>query len=419
VPEKRFYLLRGGRSAGKSHSIARFLIALSIVRGYSVLCLREIQSSMRDSVHRLLRNIIEENSILSEFFTIGQNEIRGENGATFVFYGAQGLTISNIKSFEGFDVAWIEEGQSISSYSWQIIGPTIRKQNSSFFLNLNPERPIDPLYELSEIEDNRVSFYHVDYRENPFCPEVIREDAELMKARNEAQFNHVYLGGLAIRTDEAIFRNWLIEDSIDLEVLKKSIWEEQTKNLRKHRKEDGRKFDAVYHRIRHGLRFGADFGFTAPSAAIKLFHDPIGKRIWVLDEMYRTGMTPKSFALELRRNRAFLDVFQKENLYCDSADPAFIQQLRELKVRATKCVKLELRERLSYLQDYRIFIDAKCKNFIDEITGFAWEKTNSGILLDYPSHNCRDHLIDSMFYGLGKEIEPGRKGYEKIKVQWG
>jgi len=420
VPKKRFYLLRGGRSAGKSHSIARFCLALAVTKGFSVLCLREIQSSMRDSVHRLLRTIIEGNSILSDFFIVGEREIRGRNGATFIFHGCQGLTVSNIKSFEGFDCCWVEESQSVSGFSWTIINPTIRKPNSKIFLNLNPERATDPLYELSEIEDARVSFCHVDYRENPFCPEVIREDAEIMKSRNEAQFTHVYLGGLAIRTDEAIFRNWIVEDSIDLEALKKLLWEEETKNLKRHRKEDEKKFESASRRIRQGLKYGADFGFTAPSAAIKLFHDPRSKRIWILDEVYRPGMTPKTFALELRRNRAFLDVFCKENLYCDSADPAFVLQLKELGVRALPCSKLEIRERISYLQDYRFFIDEKCENFIREITDFRWETTTSGNRLDFPAYDCVDHLLDAMFYSLGKSIVPGTTGgYEKIDISWG
>ena len=142
---KRYKVLHGGRGSGKSWSVARALIVLASTRTLRVLCAREIQDSIRDSVHRLLSDQIERLG-LGGLFDITRDEIRcPSTGSLFVFAGLAAHTVESIKSFEGVDRVWVEEGHGVSKKSWDTLIPTIRKPGSELWFGWNPGKATDPV----------------------------------------------------------------------------------------------------------------------------------------------------------------------------------------------------------------------------------------------------------------------------------
>ena len=122
----RYKVLYGGRGGAKSWGVARALLILAANKPLRILCAREFQISMKDSVHKLLCDQIESLK-LTAFFEITQNQIRGKNGSEVNFVGLRN-NVANVKSYEGVDICWVEEAQTVSSRSWDTLVPTIRKE---------------------------------------------------------------------------------------------------------------------------------------------------------------------------------------------------------------------------------------------------------------------------------------------------
>jgi phage terminase large subunit len=135
----------GGRYGLKSWNFARALLVLGANKPLRILCTREVQKSIRDSVHSLLSDQIQ-NLGLGGWYEVLENEIRGKTGTSFVFAGLAQHTIESIKSFEGADIVWVEEARTVSEKSWQILLPTIRKPGSEVWVTFNPELDDDPAY---------------------------------------------------------------------------------------------------------------------------------------------------------------------------------------------------------------------------------------------------------------------------------
>ena len=141
----RYKVVRGGRGSGKSWGFARSLLIQGSARTLRVLCTREVQKSIQQSVHQLLKDQIEALG-LSAFYEVLATEIRGKNGTQFFFSGLSDQTAESLKSFEGVDVCWCEEAQAISKRSWDILIPTIRKDGSEIWVSFNPQLESDETY---------------------------------------------------------------------------------------------------------------------------------------------------------------------------------------------------------------------------------------------------------------------------------
>ena len=154
----RYKVLHGGRGSGKSHSIAKSLLVKGSNETLRILCGREVQDSIKDSVHRLLSDQIELLG-MRDFYTITENEIRGANGTLFSFTGFHHNSIGKLKSYEGYDILWVEEAQTVSEKSWKVMLPTIRKPNSEIWVSFNPDLEDDPTYQRFVINtpDNCIS----------------------------------------------------------------------------------------------------------------------------------------------------------------------------------------------------------------------------------------------------------------------
>jgi len=202
--KSRYRVLWGGRGAGKSHSIAKALLIKGAMNPLRILCAREFQTSIRDSVHKLLCDQIEELG-LQLFYEITDRTIRAKNGTEFNFVGLKN-NVANIKSYEGVDICWCEEAQAVSSRSWDVLIPTIRKEDSEIWISFNPELETDPTYQrfIIHAPENSVTT-KINWSDNPWFPETLRLEKDSLKARDPEAYTMVWEGVCRQTVDGAIF----------------------------------------------------------------------------------------------------------------------------------------------------------------------------------------------------------------------
>lgn len=202
-----FYVFHGGRGGGKSWEIADFLLIEGAQRKHRILCCREIQKSIKQSVHKLLSDRISALG-LSAFYQILDTEIRGLNGTEFSFSGLLSHTVESVKSFEGATITWIEEAQTVSAYSLKILIPTIvRTPNCMIILSMNPKLPSDAAYaDYVNTERDDTLAIQINYNENKHCPPDLIKLAEQMKAEDYDEYEHIYLGKPKTIADGAIYK---------------------------------------------------------------------------------------------------------------------------------------------------------------------------------------------------------------------
>ena len=190
---KRFKVYYGGRGGAKSHNFARALLMIGMGKKTRVLCARELQGSIGDSVHKLLSDIIGEYG-LHTFYDVQRNIIRGANGTEFIFKGLKHNS-TEIKSTEGVDIAWVEEAEKVSSNSWEVLLPTIRKEGSEIWISFNPKHPTDPTYvNFVSNADEDMIVKKVSWRDNPYFPDVLDLERKRLLKTDAQAYNHVWEG---------------------------------------------------------------------------------------------------------------------------------------------------------------------------------------------------------------------------------
>jgi phage terminase large subunit len=216
VPEKleflfkpaRWKILHGGRAGAKSWGIARALLILGAERPLRVICCREIQKSIAESVHQLLDDQIG-NLGLRAFYSVLLTEIRGRNGTTFTFHGLK-HNVDNIKSLEGADIVWVEEARIVSVTSWNKLIPTIRKPGSEIWISFNPELEDDPTYQRFVVRPPTGAIVvKMDYKDNPFLSAESKQDIADTKSRSLDDYLHIYGGHCKTHLDGAVFASEL------------------------------------------------------------------------------------------------------------------------------------------------------------------------------------------------------------------
>jgi phage terminase large subunit len=183
------------------------LLGLGISRPLRVLCAREVQKTIADSVHRLLKDQIETLGI-ADYYNVQETTIKGSNGTEFLFAGIRGLDIAKIKSFEGVDICWVEEAQAVGKRSWETLIPTIRKENSEIWVTMNPELDTDDTYQrFIAHPPSRSVVTQVNWHDNPWFPEVLREEMEALKVRDHEAYLNVWEGQCRSAVEGAIYAN--------------------------------------------------------------------------------------------------------------------------------------------------------------------------------------------------------------------
>ena len=192
--KKRIKFYYGGRGGGKSYAFADSLLLKGRMEKLLIACLREVQDSIKDSVYRLLcdRIAFYQMNDYKVFETRIENKL---TGTKFIFKGLRDQDAQKIKSLEGVDIAWIEEGQSISKKSWDILSPTIRKDGSEIWISMNRNEENDALWViLAANPDDRTLVVKVNYNDNPFCPNELKLQAQKCMRESPDDYAHIWLG---------------------------------------------------------------------------------------------------------------------------------------------------------------------------------------------------------------------------------
>lgn len=200
----RYKVLYGGRGGAKSWGIARALLLKGVTQPLRVLCARELQNSIQDSVHRLLADQIAAMGLQDEY-EIQRSAIIGRNGTTFGFEGLR-HNITSIKSYEGCDVCWVEEAQTVSKSSWDVLIPTIRKPGSEIWVSFNPELDTDETYRRFVLDPpSGAAVVKIGWQDNPWFPDVLAQERDDLKARDYDAYLTVWEGHCRQTLDGAIY----------------------------------------------------------------------------------------------------------------------------------------------------------------------------------------------------------------------
>ena len=217
--KSRYKVLYGGRGGAKSWGVARALLILAAKDPLRILCAREFQTSLKDSVHKLLCDQIVELG-LDTFYDITAATIRGKNGSEFNFVGLKN-NVANVKSYEGVDICWVEEAQTVSQSSWKTLTPTIRKKDSEIWITFNPELETAETYQRFVVHapDNAI-VQKINWSDNPWFPKTLREEKDQLKARDVAAYNNVWEGLCRVTVDGAIFAEQMQQAEFDGRITK-------------------------------------------------------------------------------------------------------------------------------------------------------------------------------------------------------
>lgn len=394
----RFRVMKGGRGSGKSHCFAEALIERAREKKTRILCCREIQKSIRDSVKALLTKKIKELGCEKEFTNL-DTEIRHTNGSLITFVGLR-TNIESVKSTEDVDIAYVSEARTVSKTSWEVLTPTIRNEGSEIWIDYNPKDekdPVDAMFAGDDLPPGSI-VRHINYTENKFFPDVLRTEMEWDKERDREKYNHVWLGQYKKNSEARVFKNVRVEHVPT--------------------PPDGTQFF-----------FGADWGFSVdPSVLLRMWID--GRTLYIDREAYRIGCEtqdlPKLFAGKEGRNdgeewtpeleAAYpgIEDAKKWPITADSARPETISHLNK---NGFKCVPSRkgagsVNEGIEWLQSYDIVIDPQCTHAEYEFTSYAFKVdplTNQVLPVLEDKNN---HTIDAARYAT----EHLRKGAYNINA---
>ena len=367
----RFKVSYGGRGSGKSWSNGRGLIIKALTEKCRILCTRQLQTSIKDSVHKLLADSIEDMG-LSEYFEITQNTIRCVNGSEFIFKGIQN-NISEIKSLEGVNYCWVEEAQSVSADSWDKLLPTIREENSEIWITFNPDKEEDETYKrfITNTPPNAI-VRQANYYDNPYFTNTLRQEMLYCKETDYGKYEHIWLGKCVISTEAQIYNG----------------------------KFELKEFEAPDNAI---FYYGADWGFANdPTAVIRCF---IQDQCLYID--YESG----GVGVEFEELPALFDVIpnvRKWDIRADNARPETISYMKRKGFRISACPKWKgsVEDGIEYIRSFRkIYVHPRCKKTYEEFKFYSYKQDrNTGDIL--PIVLDKDnHFMDALRYALNPYIQ--------------
>jgi phage terminase large subunit len=338
----RYKGLHGGRGSSKSHFFAEMVVEAHLLNPESrTVCIREVQKSLSQSVKALIELKIEAMGVGS-YFEVQQSIIKNVHGeGLIIFQGMANHTAESIKSLEGFDRAFVEEAQSLSQRSLDLLRPTIRKEGSELWFAWNPSQATDPIDVLlrGEQRPENAIVKQINYDDNPWFPDVLKEEMEYDKKRDFDKYLHVWRGEYQANSEARVFKNWEV-------------------------KEFEAPRDAMF-------RLGADWGFaTDPTTLIRCYLE--GRTLYFDYECYAIGCdiidTPD----------LFMQVPESEKwpIIADSARPETISHLRKNgfpKIMGAIKGAKSVEEGIEFLKSYDIIVHPRCTHIIDELTHYKYK----------------------------------------------
>ncbi|MFY3647735.1 PBSX family phage terminase large subunit [Achromobacter xylosoxidans] len=371
---KRYKVAHGGRGSGKSWSVARALVLMAASKPIRVLCTREVQNTIRDSVHKLLKDQIESLG-LNAWFTVTEKSIRSSVGAEFIFKGLK-FDVQGIKSTEGIDICWVEEAQTVSATSWEVLVPTIRGEGSEIWVTFNPDNEDDPTYQrfVANPPENAI-VVQMNYMDNPYLPDVLREEMEYLKRIDYEAYLHVWEGMPRTISDAIIFSGRYRVEAFPDDLYKTA----------------GRLF------------YGADFGFAQdPSTLIRSFIKD--KKLYIEYEAWGVGVEID----ELAQLYDSLPDSRNWPIKADSARPETISYMRRqgFSIAAADKWPGSVEDGIAHLKGFEeIIIHPRCRKTIEEARLYSYKvdrQTNEVLPIIVDKHN---HCWDAIRYSLDGYIQ--------------
>lgn len=385
----RYKIARGGRGSGKSWAFARMLVIRSCfpkARPIRALCARELQNSIQDSVHQLIVDQIDAMGLLGAF-TVRESKITSCSGSEIMFKGLRGMknNAQALKSLEGVDICWIEEGQTVSEASMQTLAPTIRKQDAEIWITYNPDQASDPVDKLAMNPPKGSIVKTVNWDSNPWFESTsLNIEREWMQRTDPDAYAHVWEGAYQKNSKAQIFSG-------------------------KYRVEHFTTPDDV-----ERFYFGADWGFAQdPTALIRCYI--VDRKLYIDHEAYGISVElddlPKLFES--------ISEAQAWPIKADSSRPETISHMQRRGWNITPARKWSgsVEDGIAYLRSFEeIVINPRCKHTIEEMRLYKYKVDSlSGDVLPIivDKHN---HCIDALRYSLDGYIKPSYQGPLSMSV---
>jgi phage terminase large subunit len=388
LEKSRYKGAKGGRSGGKSWLFADNIIDRMIQDPETdVVCIREIQKSIKYSVKKLIAKRIADYK-LSHLFDIQNDCIyRIENGkrmGIIIFVGMQDHTADSIKSLEGFDIAWIEEAQNLSANSIKLLTPTIRKPGSELWFGWNPSLPTDAVDVLFKGMEGEVDaegnptaiLVHVNYLDNPYLTKAQKAEAERYRRTNPMDYPNVWLGMYKTRTDDQIFGGKYVVDKREI---------------------DHKTWKGPYH--------GLDWGFSKdPLAAVKVWITSENE-LYIEKECGKVGLDIDDTPQYLIKK---IEGIEKYTVRADNALPSNVSYCRRYGI--PKCVSVDkwpnsIKDGVEHLKSYeKIVVHPDCKQVIFEMNNYKYktDKVSGDVMPDIIDKN--NHYVDAIRYAISPII---------------
>jgi phage terminase large subunit len=370
IRPKRFKIAYGGRGGGRSWNIARILLLKGIEKPLLILCTRQYQVSINNSVYRLLVEQIGRMGLYQHYY-ISKSQILGYNGTRFIFRGLQNPV--EIKSLEGVDICWVEEAENVTADSWDYLIPTIRKEGSEIWISFNPDSEDGETYKrfIKNFDPVTMCRVYTTYKDNPFIAKLIIEQAERDKRNDIEKYEWIWLGKPRKHNEAQVF---------------KGKWEVQRFASPK------------------GIRYfyGVDWGFANdPTVLIRCFVQD--EKLYIDYEAYGTGV-------ELDELRELFSVVPMEAavIYADPSRPETISYLKKqgLNIYPADSWKNSVQDGIEFLKSFqKIVIHERCQHAINEFRNYSYKvdsKTNEVLPILIDAYN---HCIDALRYAICKLIK--------------
>lgn len=379
----RYKCVYGGRGSGKSHFFAELLVEEHVANhNLKSVCIREVQKSIRLSVKSLIENKIQALGV-GHLFDILDTEIRSRAGSGLItFQGMQNHTAESIKSLEGFDRAWVEEAQSISQTSLDLLRPTIRKEGSELWFSWNPRRETDAIDQFARAQEvPGMILVQANYSDNPWLPKTLKEEMEYDKRRDPDKYRHVWLGGYQSRSSALVFSNWRIEEF------------ETPKDAH--------------------LRLGADWGFSVdPTVLVRCYIE--GRKLYIDHEAYAVGVD----IIDIPELFQQIPDSELWPISADSARPETISHLKKHgfpKIYPAKKGSGSLEEGVEWLKSFDIIVHPRCVHTIDELSCYQYKVDKDTDRVLPLLNDKKNHVIDALRYAC--ESARRAKRTERPKAQ--
>ena len=349
----RYKIAKGGRGSSKSWTVAGILLCMGSAKCLRILCAREFQKTIKDSVHKLLKDQIVRLK-LEHCYRVTDTAIYCTTGTEFIFAGLH-ANIASIKSLEGVDICWIEEAETVSADSWKNLIPTIRKDGSEIWVSYNPREPEDPTSimaeKLAEMSDLAVVL-DVNWQDNPFFPETLRKEMEYDYKVDPEAAAWVWGGQFRKRSQAQIFSGKYRVEAFDT---------------------PGSSAALVNDTSWDGPWFGADWGFSQdPTVGLKLWGN--GNTLYVEHEAYGVGVELNDIAALFK---AKLPGIEKGFVVRgDSSRPDTISHVRSFGLNMTPAEKWQgsVEEGIAYLRSLEaIVIHPRCEHTVIEARLYSYK----------------------------------------------